>query len=196
MSLKFGFFNSIEQDRTYSAEDMVEPYRGLLTDGIIPDQNDLSLAQSEQLKVTALDTPEMKVNVKTGRGIFDGKWLNNTTIYEVEIENNTGSTARIDSIVIQVDSNAREIKIVSKQGSTVPPAINTNPAIKEYRLANITVAPNATEIVTSNIADTRASDDCGFCRAKFSTNVKYGTTDLEDGVSELETGTLYCVYEE
>ena len=36
MSMRSGFFNSVDGDRLYNAEDMTMPYRNLISNGVFP----------------------------------------------------------------------------------------------------------------------------------------------------------------
>ena len=67
--VKYGFFNSMEGDRVYSAEDLACMYDGLVSDGVIR-------GLGAQLEVTACD--KMQVLVGTGKAIVGRKWIWNT----------------------------------------------------------------------------------------------------------------------
>ena len=63
----YGFFNSVDGDRKYSADQMSNYFKGLISDGVYE-------GLGSALVVTAGDG--MAVNVGTGRAIIDCKWIN------------------------------------------------------------------------------------------------------------------------
>ena len=151
-----GFFDSVNKDRLYTADQMNMPYKKLISDGLFLN----GTGGSTNLKVTAAGG--MTVNVATGNAMIGGKWAENDEVLALEIPGNTSETARIDSVILRLDSNleTRAVGIVYRQGSATAPALDTSDGIKEFRLANITVATNATAITDANIADTRGGTDC------------------------------------
>lgn len=159
--IKCGFFNSIDNDRTYNADDMAMPYKRLITNGIFPKETG---EQSDDLKVTADGTMTIKVN--SGNGIFDYKWVENTSPFELTVSLADTFNSRIDSVVMRVNYDTRtcEFKIINGEPaeSPIPPDIIRDNHFIDYRLANITVETNAVGINNIHIEDTRASTDCGF----------------------------------
>lgn len=163
MSFVCGFFNSINGDRKYNAEEMNNPYSRIVSNGVFakPDGK-----PSNDFQVVSVSGMTVKVSV--GEGIFAGKWGKLDADMHFEILNAHVTLKRIDSIIIRIDnsSEVRAGSIVYRQGTpatnAVPPALESTEYIKEYRLANITVAANATAITQANITDTRAGSDCGF----------------------------------
>lgn len=156
-----GFFPAVNEDRTYSAEDMTRPYRRLVSNGIFatpegePSTDFQVLANGNNLQLT----------VKAGEGIFGYKWA-----YSVDktfnVPANTAVLPRIDSIIIQVNKAQaiRATSLVLRTGtpasSPVPPALNVGSNYAEYRIANVYVAPNVTRITQGNVTDLRGSAEC------------------------------------
>ena len=77
-----GFFDSINNDRLYSAAQMTEYFEGLVSDGVYEDIG-------QALVVTA--GSGMTVNVGSGRAIISCRWLRNDALYPVTI--NPANTA-------------------------------------------------------------------------------------------------------
>lgn len=156
-----GFFDSINDDRLYSAEEMNRPYRRLVSNGVFAKQNG---QPANDLQV--LSNNGMNIIVKQGDGIFADKWFNNPNDKVITIDTNTDIVPRIDSIIVQVSSltDERAGYIMYKKGTPAsepqPPTLNTNESVKEYRLANIYVDVNANNILQSNITDLRGSSEC------------------------------------
>ena len=158
--LKYGFFNSVNGDRKYNADDMTMPYKLIVSDGIIANANG-QLSDSFKVKYSS----GRQLKVVAGKGLFGGHWCEMTSDELIEVPTPHTQYTRIDSIVIRVDEDARALSLQYLQGiaATNPqaPTIQRSSTIKEYRLANISVAANTTEITQSNITDTRPSADCG-----------------------------------
>lgn len=158
MAIRCGFFNSIGQDRLYQAEDMNEPYKELVSNGVFA-------TRSDYLQVVA--NSGMSVTVKAGRGIFADKWFVSDSDMTLTLASAPVELSRIDSVVVRVDTSesTRGASIVIKTGtassSPVAPTITRTDYIKEYRLANIKVGKGVTTIAQQNITDTRAHADCG-----------------------------------
>ena len=163
---KCGFFDSVNQDRLYSAEDMNQPYKRLVSNGVFATpagdpSNDFRVVAASGLTVT----------VKAGQGIFGDKWFSMASDLAVNVPVNSGIENRLDSIIARVDTrqSVRAGSIVYRTGvaghEPQPPALDTTTDVHEYRLANVLVAAGASEITQANITDTRMTDECGFITA-------------------------------
>lgn len=161
MAISCGFFNAINGDRTYNAEQMNNPYKRIVSNGVFA-KGDGTL--SDDLKVIADGT--MTLQVSKGDGIFDGKWANVDAPYNATIQTPDVTNARIDSIVFSVDYVNRQGIIAVVKGTPavnpVAPSIMRSNVRMDYRLANVRVAANATGITQGDVTDTRAGADCGF----------------------------------
>ncbi len=185
MAIYCGFFNSQNQDRRYSAEDMTKPYELLVSNGVFATQQG---TPSNYLQVYATTPASMNVTVKAGRGIFFDKWFINDADLTLTVDASNPTLPRIDSIVVRVDKTTavRAGSIIIKKGtassSPVAPAIeNGSSGVKEYRLANIRIDANAVSISQSKITDMRGSSDCGW------------VTSL---VQQVDTSTLYVQWQD
>lgn len=67
MPVTYGFFNSVEGDRRYDADQMSNYFKGLISNGVYE-------GVGSALQVLA--GTGMSVNVQTGRAIIDCKWIN------------------------------------------------------------------------------------------------------------------------
>lgn len=163
---KCGFFDSVNQDRLYSAEDMNQPYKRLVSNGVFATpagdpSNDFRVVAASGLTVT----------VKAGQAIFGDKWFSMASDLAVNVPVNSGILPRLDSIIARVDTrqSVRAGSIVYRTGVSgqdpQPPALDTTTDVYEYRLANVLVAVGASEITQANITDTRMTDECGFVTA-------------------------------
>lgn len=156
-----GFFNSVNGDRTYNAEQMNNPYKRIISNGVFAKPNG---EQSDDFKVKATGT--LTVQVEKGDGIFDGKWATNDSPYNIVLQVADVYNPRIDTIVFRVNYEDRIGEIVVIQGvaseSPIAPDITRNDKYIDYRLANIYIGANAVAVNDTDITDTRASSECGF----------------------------------
>lgn len=161
MAFKCGFFNAVNGDRKYNAEEMNIPYKKIVSNGVFA-----SDTESEDLQV--ISTIGLNLIVKSGFGIFADKWANLDSDLSLTVPTPHVSNTRIDSIIVRVDKSdavrAGTIEYVQGEPSVspVPVALQDSTLIKEYRLAKITVAPNATFITQADIEDCRPTSECGF----------------------------------
>lgn len=157
-----GFFDAVNSDRTYSADDMNKPYSRIVADGVFATQ---SGTPSTDLQVVSSGNG-MQITIQPGQGIFGGKWFENQSSILITVPNNTAINPRVDSVIVQVDKRAsgRVGNIVYRTGtpgaSAAAPAINTVANVIEYRIANIYVAPSANTINNDAITDLRGSSSC------------------------------------
>lgn len=157
-----GFYDAVNSDRTYSADDMNRPYKRLVSNGVFATPQG---TPSTDLQVVSAGTG-MQIIVQAGEGIFANKWFENTAAINITVPNNTSTVPRVDSVIVQVDqrTSGRVANIVYRTGtpSSNPavPAINLVANVTEYRVANIYVAAGANAINQDAITDLRGSSLC------------------------------------
>ena len=151
-----GFFDSVNKDRLYSADQMNMPYKKIVSDGIFSEGANGGTA----FKVAS--GSGMTVSVAPGNALIGGKWCENEDDVSVVVSANTSEAARIDSIILRLDNSVetRAIGIVYRQGGASAPSLESATNIKEFRLANINVAVDAASITEANIVDTRGTAEC------------------------------------
>ena len=165
-AIESGFYDAVDGDRTYSANDMNKPYKRLVSNGVFATQygdpsTDFQVSPQSGLYVT----------VAAGQGIFGDKWVENEADLTILAPENNTVLPRLDSVVVQVDlrQSGRVANIVYRTGTPASnpqaPAINETSGVMEYRLANIRVNASATAISGSNITDCRGSDECPWITA-------------------------------
>lgn len=177
-----GFYDAVNEDRLYTADDMNKPYKRIVADGVFATPDGTA---STDLQVRSAGSG-MGIIVAPGEGLCGAKWFNNPADLAITVPNNTALNSRIDSVIMQVDKSiaVRAGSIVYRTGypaaSPNPPALVNNDDVSEYRLANVTVAPAATSIPDSVITDTRGSADCPW------------VTSL---IQQVDTSTLWAQYQ-
>lgn len=182
MALKYGFFNSVNGDRLYNADDLNNFFDGITSDGVFK-------LYKDELQVVSYSG--MTVRVKSGKAICSGKFIENSTTMNITLDG-ADSQSRIDAIVVCSDLDNRICDIYAKKGvpanSPVPPSMLDTSSKKELALAYITVNANASSISTSNITDKRSDTSvCGWVKltnvsTEFSTNKSFYTTEFAENI--------------
>ena len=158
MAFKSGFFNALEGDRTYNADDLSEFYYGLISDGVLASpQNSLAVSAGTGMAVV----------VRSGRAMVQYKYFINTENYELAVQA-AGTDPRIDRVVLRLDIANREITLQMRTGTAAAspqaPTLTRSESVYELSLAQIYVAPGAVAIVGDNITDERPDVSvCGMC---------------------------------
>lgn len=173
-----GFFDAIDEDRKYSADDMNKPYKRIITNGVFATPQGEA---STDLQVLTADDG-MNVLVSAGDAMINYKWFINESSLKVAVSSNTSTLPRIDSIIAQIDTtqSGRVGNIVYREGtaasSPVHPDINTEDGIHEFRLADISVSASCAEITQDLITDCRGTSECPWITAL---------------IQQVDTSTLY-----
>lgn len=76
MTFRSGFWNSIDGDRTYSAEDMAIPFDGIITEGVFANWGDT-------FKATVVNGSTIAIG--SGKAWFGKKWIYNDSVYLMSI---------------------------------------------------------------------------------------------------------------
>lgn len=158
MSIYSGFFNSVDGDRVYSADDLNYFFNGVMSDGIVKDYG-------SGYEVT-VDGTGLRVTVLDGKAYCKGRYVENVGSMTFEVEGG-GTLARYDAVVIGVNLTTRTGSVYIKKGtegaSPSYPTIENSESLKELCLAYIYVSAGATVITSDNIQDERANTSiCGW----------------------------------
>lgn len=138
MTVSSGFFNSVNHDRLYDAEQMSSIFDGIIEDGVYE-------SIGEAFMVTAYSDANDTVIVGTGRAWFDHTWTLNDTQFSITLSPPNTLLGRIDSIVIDVDrrDTVRKNSIILVEGeyaeTPVAPTLINEELHKQYPIANIQV---------------------------------------------------------
>lgn len=159
MSISYGYFNSINGDRTYNADQMSEYFDGLVSNGVYE-------SVGNALQVKAITGQEMAVQVGSGRGIINCKWIKNDAAITLDITQAHAILNRYTAVVMKLDVINRLMTITTKDGTAAStptkPAMQNDAEAIELCLAYIYVAAGATSISQANIEDMRPSELCGW----------------------------------
>ena len=153
MSITYGYFNSVNGDRKYNADQMSQYFKGLISNGVY--------ANLGGSMAVIADGATMTVKVSSGRAVIDCKWIENDSSYDVTVSQSDATNPRYTAIVVQLDDANRLIRITTKDGT--PAATPTQPTIdtsKELCLAMILVPAGSSYVQQSRVTDKRGSSQC------------------------------------
>ena len=195
MSIACGFFNSVDGDRVYNADDFNGCIDAIASDGVFKrNGGGLQVGVNSGLSVQVLD----------GYARFKGFWIKNDTITNLTISAADAINPRIDAVVVRVDTSARTVDITVKTGTAATPTapkMTRSATVNEYCLATVAVAANSTSISRENITDTRGDASvCGWVKcgtpARYTNSVTIteSTTTISIGIDEYSNGDLLDVY--
>ena len=159
MALKFGFFNSVNGDRKYNADDISNYFLKLISNGVFA-------TPSNAMQVQA--STGMTVSVSAGWAFINCKWLENTAAYPLTLDAADVVLNRIDRIVLRLSESPRTMGIYIKKGTpastpTAPELSRTKGTIWELSLAKISIHAGVTDITQAMITDERADTElCGW----------------------------------
>lgn len=186
------FFNSVNGDRRYLAEEFAEYFAQFLTNGVYHTNFIPTLA------VNTVGT-DLNVYVEPGSALINGYMYKNTTNKVLRIEDADPVLDRIDRVVIRMNRNqeARNITAQILTGTPAqtptPPMLTRDSYIYEISIAQVYVTKGASYIGVENITDERLdSSVCGIVKSLItdsiavinneSTGVQYTLNLDEDGV--------------
>lgn len=157
MAITSGFFDSVNSDRLYDADQMSTYFEGLISDGVYENVG-------ERFVVTSANDG-MKVNVGSGRALLRSHWIKNSASETLTLDPSDVSQARIDVVCLRLDTSARAITIAIKKGTatagspTYDPPTRTS-GVWELYLASVLIGKGATQ--PTSITDLRPSSYCGW----------------------------------
>lgn len=159
MAERSGFYDSVMGDRRYNADDMAQPYNGLITNGIYA-------GVGEALKVTKSGTRTLRVG--TGRAWINSKWYYNDSPITFEVPASDPNYDRVDLVVLVSDNTTtkRSTRLELMQGTpaqpAVPPTVTDTADIKYFIIARLLVIKNSAEINSAYIIDLRGEAHCPY----------------------------------
>lgn len=146
MAVTSGFFDAIDHDRTYNAEDFGSLFDGIIKDGILNSYGDHFAVTHDN----GLD-----IIVGSGKGWFKNTWIKNDDNLTLTADANTSGTQRIDTVVIDIDKrdSVRANSIIIVKGTSSRPVLIDEAAHKQYPLYDLYIDPTGSDI--SSILDRR-----------------------------------------
>lgn len=193
VELKVGFFNSVNEDRPYNAEDLGRPLSWMMNTGILPNP-DGSANNCFQV-IPDSNKRGLNIIVRIGQGFLAGKWLYSQTNSEVELTAADVGITKYNSIILKIDNSTavREgyIDVVERTGSAYIPA-NTN---TELLLAVVAYNGSITNLSADNITDYRGTIRCPWMRLRMPSSLDDtilqqilnvdGKVDIREGLDQM-----------
>lgn len=150
MSVTSGFFNSLNGDRRYNAEQMSSIFDGVINDGIFA-----NIGTAFGVRADTGNT----ITVGIGRAWFNSTWLLNDSILPLTADVSEILLDRIDAVIIEIDhsESVREgsIKIIKGTPSSNPnkPTMIHTSEVNQYPLAYIFRKANTSSITQADITN-------------------------------------------
>lgn len=174
--ITYGFFNAVDNDRTYDAATFNTFFEGLIAkNGVFADVDD-------GFEVT----PLTGLNVKVGKGkaIVNNHWVRSNSDEAVTLNTAHSVLSRYDMIALTWNATSRIIELTVTAGTPASNPIKPSPkrteSISEIALAYVYVAAGATSLSYSNVTDSRHDTSvCGII------------TGL---IKQIDISTLYAQY--
>ena len=158
MAISSGFFNSLNGDRKYNADEMTLYFDGLVSDGIYENVEDAFIVEATG--------NGLEITIGAGRAICNKRWIKNDAALSVTLSPANVRYPRIDSVFIRCDMNARSVTVEIVEGTPAQnpqtPQPVRNASIKDLFVASVRVDANAVSLSQSKITDYRASSLCGW----------------------------------
>lgn len=158
MAVTSGFFNSINHDRLYDAEQLSSIFDGIIADGVYENYGNAFH--------TKPSTTSFGVIVSSGRAWFSHTWTLNDSDLFISLESSHSVYDRIDFIVIDIDkrhdARSNSIKVVKgvEGVDPTPPVLINESDHKQYPIAEVTVPHSENILSQSNIRYTVGTDEC------------------------------------
>lgn len=192
---QYGFFNAVDGDRTYNADDFNEFFNGILTD------NGVYKKSGDGLEV--VPGSGMNVNISTGRCRIQQHFIAVTAVENVTLQPSSMTLNRYDAVVLRYNQQNRTITptVITGTPASSPtrPSITRDANTYDMCLAYVYVPANSSSVSTSNITDTREDDGvCGYCKLQIDAinagireyrnvvNVSANTQTINIGISEFD----------
>ena len=162
MAFTYGFYNSINGDRRYDAQQMSAIFDGIITDGVFSSVGGI---------FATVPGEGMTVVVKSGRAWFDHTWSYNDGAMPLSIQAADVTLKRYDAVVLEVNNteSVREnaIKVIKGTPATNPakPGMTNTETVHQHPLAYVLIDPGATSITADKIDIRVGQSDCPFSTA-------------------------------
>ena len=160
MTLKFGFYPAINEDRRYDSPDISQLFGVVLKDGVYEMFGD-------GMKV--IPGSGLQVLVGIGRAWFNDTWTLNSELYPINFDPEAGDgNDVVYTIVLEIDKNNENRQNSFKAFMGVPgtapqpPIIPVEPNVYRYPLADVYVALDAPPINPGYITNRIGTEDTPF----------------------------------
>ena len=150
MALQYGFFNSLNHDRVYDAEDFNRLFEGIITDGIF-------LNVGDRLRVTSDNRDGREVVIGTGKCWLAGTWILNDSPYVLKIPSDIYSSSTEGCAIVAYSDKSTDVRSCGfkavKSATNEPYTESNTDTYHELILAWINLPQGATHIDPMGILD-------------------------------------------
>lgn len=156
----FGFYNSLDHDRKYNAQQFSTLIDCLITDGVFANVDGI---------FGTTPGSGLQVIVKPGLAWFDHTWNNNDASMPIALSAADVTLTRYDAVVLEVNESDRtnSIKVITGTPAVSPvkPSLTDTDTLHQHVLAYVKIPGGATSIVESNIEIMVGQSVCPFATA-------------------------------
>lgn len=159
MSVTSGFFNSLNHDRRYTAEQFSSLFNGIINDGVF-----MSIGTAFGVRVESAST----ITVGAGRAWFNSVWIDNDAPLPITLDKSEVLLDRYDAVIFNVDhsdpvrdGNIKIVKGVPSKNPERPKMISTK-NVHQYPIAYILRKAGSTSISQADISSMIGFDDCPY----------------------------------
>ena len=166
MAVTSGFFNSLNGDRKYNAEQFSALFDNLITDGVFA-----NVGTAFEVKAT----PENTITIGIGRAWFNSIWLYNDALYPMVPQEPEVLLNRIDAIVIEINHNeavrSGQIRWVYGTPSSEPvrPTLTNTDEVHQYPLAYVYRHAGVSDVIQADITNMIGTSACPYVTGILST---------------------------
>lgn len=156
MAVTSGFFNSVDHDRVYDAEEISSMFDGIILDGVYQGYGNVFNIKPGSLPNTIV--------VESGRAWFDHTWTLNDNDYAIQLPESNIMLPRFDAIVIEVNLQDRKNRIIYYEGTPASVPEKECPAntqkVHYYPIAYIRRPAESTQVTAGDIISNIGGDRC------------------------------------
>lgn len=156
----FGFYNSLDHDRKYNAQQFSTLIDCLITDGVFANVDGI---------FGTTPGSGLQVIVKPGLAWFDHTWNNNDASMPIALSAADVTLTRYDAVVLEVNESDRtnSIKVITGTPAVSPvkPSLTDTDTLHQHVFAYVKIPGGATSIVESNIEIMVGQSVCPFATA-------------------------------
>lgn len=159
MAITSGFFDSVNGDRKYTAQQFGNLFTGIISDGVFS-------GVGGGLKV---ESRSSQVYINSGRAWCRGTWLDNDAYASLNVPANSHPNySRYDAVVLTFDASSsvrrNSIDYISGVAAATPlkPKLKNDSLTKQMPLCYIFRPANSTTITQSNIESTIGTAECPY----------------------------------
>lgn len=156
MALKYGFYDSVNGDREYSANDFTAIFNNLILDGVLP-----SSGNRHSFGATPASSG-LGVVIDSGWAWFDSTYTWLTAPQTLTLAAADSVLYRWDAIVIETNANSRLNTIKVVKGTAATSAAHKKPTLtaNQHPLCYAHVTPGMTKMTQGNIENRVGLSDC------------------------------------